>query len=390
MINGLYEENIHYFMREGFKEMSEKLEKPHNLTTSHSLTIAFIGGSVTAGAGASDPERTSYRARIYAYFRQAYPHISFRFIDAAIGGTDSTYGAFRLEEHVLRDQDVDLLFVEFAVNDAGGREMSVRAMEGIVRHAKRNQPHMDICFIYTASQAGYEAYVQTGKPQTNVSHHEEVANHYGLPSVLIANKIYQMIEEGRFRWDELSEDTVHPNDYGYFLYVGLLESFLDLALRERPHSSKGLDLPKPMDPYCFENGALWLPSDVKKLQGGRWVPRWCTDQFCNWQPPADVLLLEEAGSGFTFAFHGTAVGISFLAGMDTGNIEVSVDGSPFETVVLFDRYCSSFYRPKAILLADGIANETHTVEICMAKDKHEQSIGHNLHLLNLLVNGNRK
>ncbi|MBB3131029.1 lysophospholipase L1-like esterase [Paenibacillus rhizosphaerae] len=58
-------------------------------------------------------------------------------INAGVGGTDSTFGAHRLQEHVLEHGPVDLLFVEFSVNDGTDRSESIRGMEGIVRGCKR-------------------------------------------------------------------------------------------------------------------------------------------------------------------------------------------------------------------------------------------------------------
>lgn len=120
-----------YCTHDGLSRIANKLAKGQQ------ATVAFIGGSVTVGEGASDSEATSYRALTYRYLERRFPNVAFTFINAAIGGTTSTYGAFRLEDHVLDHGGVDLLFVEFAVNDAGNRIESIRAMEGIVRNAKR-------------------------------------------------------------------------------------------------------------------------------------------------------------------------------------------------------------------------------------------------------------
>src|SRR3978361_123365 len=53
------------------------------------LNVVFFGASLTWGANASDPNLTSYRARIAQRFEVAYPKAHFHFYDAAIGGTNS-------------------------------------------------------------------------------------------------------------------------------------------------------------------------------------------------------------------------------------------------------------------------------------------------------------
>ncbi len=49
-------------------------------------------------------------------FEQEYPAAHFRFRDAAIGGTGSQLGVFRLDRDVLA-HNPDLVFVDFTAND---------------------------------------------------------------------------------------------------------------------------------------------------------------------------------------------------------------------------------------------------------------------------------
>ncbi|MCP1309907.1 SGNH/GDSL hydrolase family protein [Paenibacillus tyrfis] len=220
----------HYSLREGIGRTAWKLK------SGGSVTIAFLGGSVTAGNGASDPEQTSYRARLSQYLTDSFKQTAFRFIHAAVGGTDSVYGAYRLQSHVFRTCVPDLLFVEFAANDNGRRLPSVRAMEGIVRHARTLNPHMDICFIYMAKRSGYPYFLKMGRPHVNVCNHEEVAEHYRLPSVDMASEIYRRMASGSLTWDMISEDEVHLNNDGHLLYAQLLEAFMSAALEAAPIS----------------------------------------------------------------------------------------------------------------------------------------------------------
>ena len=80
------------------------------------LTVAFMGGSLTWGSGATDPQKTSYRALISRRLEQAYRKAHFTFVDAAIGGSGAQLGAFRLERDVLAYQP-NLFFLDFTLND---------------------------------------------------------------------------------------------------------------------------------------------------------------------------------------------------------------------------------------------------------------------------------
>ena len=95
------------------------------LERGETVRIAYLGGSITAQEG--------WRPQSLQWFRQQFPAATVREINAAIGGTGSELGVFRLRHDVL-DARPDLLFVEFAVNDGGTPAAHIhRCMEGIVR-----------------------------------------------------------------------------------------------------------------------------------------------------------------------------------------------------------------------------------------------------------------
>ena len=81
------------------------------------------------------------------YLKQRFPGTEFEFINAGIPSTGSTPGAMRLVRDVLSKGMIDLLFEEAAVNDATNGispKMQLRGMEGIVYHAIKSNPNMDI------------------------------------------------------------------------------------------------------------------------------------------------------------------------------------------------------------------------------------------------------
>ena len=106
---------VEFTVRGGMPNFLDKLKsgKP--------VKIAYLGGSITAQDG--------WRVQSLAYFKKMYPGANAEQIHAAIGGTGSDLGVFRLEHDAL-DMKPDLLFVEFAVNDAGASPENItRSME---------------------------------------------------------------------------------------------------------------------------------------------------------------------------------------------------------------------------------------------------------------------
>lgn len=99
------------------------------------VVVAYLGGSITVGAitwptyGTNvygeaydfrdyDRDEHSWRARTFEWLCDHYEQSEGQFqqVNAAIGGTPSLLGAYRLEQDVLISNP-DLVFVEFAVND---------------------------------------------------------------------------------------------------------------------------------------------------------------------------------------------------------------------------------------------------------------------------------
>jgi hypothetical protein len=117
-------------------------------------------------------------------------------INAAIGGTGSDLGVFRLKHDVL-DHDPDLLFVEFAVNDAGAPSEEIhRCMEGIVRQTWTRNPRTDVCFVYTLAGNMLDTLKQEQLPRSMVAM-EQIAEHYGIPSINMGLEVARLEKAGK-------------------------------------------------------------------------------------------------------------------------------------------------------------------------------------------------
>ena len=204
--------------RSGLANLRSKVE------AGDTVKVAYLGGSITAAAG--------WRVQSRAWFQERYPEARFEEIFAAIGGTGSDLGVFRLHNDVLRHEP-DLLFVEFAVNDGGAPPERIhKAMEGIVRQTWRADPTIDICFVYTVSLPVMPD-LREGHMQRSASAMEEVADHYGIPSIHFGVEVAELETAGDLvvkapKPDDLAEakpmvfstDGVHPHaDTGHRLYT---------------------------------------------------------------------------------------------------------------------------------------------------------------------------
>ncbi len=155
------------------------------------VKVAYLGGSITEQAG--------WRPKTLAYFQKTYPDATFSEINAAIGGTGSDLGVYRLKHDVL-DSKPDLVFVEFATNDHGAPPLQIqKCIEGIVRQTWKSLPNCDICFVYTLVE-GAAGPMLEGKFQRAASAMEGVAEHYGIPSIHLAMEVARLAKEGKLLW----------------------------------------------------------------------------------------------------------------------------------------------------------------------------------------------
>jgi len=97
-------EAVEVVPRKGLPNFKAKLDAGKN------VRIAYLGGSITAAPG--------WRVLSRDWFQEKYPQAKVDEIHAAIGGTGSDLGVFRLQNDALQHKP-DLLFIEFAVNDGG-------------------------------------------------------------------------------------------------------------------------------------------------------------------------------------------------------------------------------------------------------------------------------
>lgn len=182
------------------------------------LTVAFFGASLTWGANASDPQKTSYRARIAEKLEAAYPDAHFRFVDGAIGGTGSDLGVFRLQRDCLA-QRPDLVFLDFSANDDvhNPKPERLACYESLVRRiiAEGRCPLVMVVFPFK-----WDAKPGTADAMPGRVAHRRIAEAYGVP---VGDAIVHL-QTLTAADPDLPEklwvlDGAHPCDEGYALFA---------------------------------------------------------------------------------------------------------------------------------------------------------------------------
>ncbi len=347
--------------------------------------VAFIGGSIT--------EMNGYRPKVMAILQRRFPQTEFTFTDAGIASTCSTTGAFRLHDDVLSEGQVDLFFVEFAVNDDQDAHHAYRecrrGMEGIVRHTRRHNPRADIVIVYFINP-GMLATWQAGKVPLSVRAHDEVARHYGVSTINLAKETAEQITAGTLTWKRFG--GTHPGPIGNTLCATMIDRLMSKAWRTPVAPGAGAiahPLPDALGTRSYSHGRLIAPDKAQIVRDmAVQTPDWselagaCRGRFAK----SRLLCAEKPGAELTLSFKGTAVGAYVLAGPDAGMVVVSIDGRPERAVNLYHDFSKGLHYPRTVLFDADLEPGEHTMWLRISDKKDPRSKGHALRVLHFVEN----
>lgn len=329
---------------------------------SHSA-VAYIGGSLTVGVGASDVSRTSWRVLFVEYLYKKYHptyHCQVSQVMGAVGACESYVGVFTLGRNVL-PASPDLAFVEFCVNDRGApdKDLVVKGMEGIIRQLVSSKNRCEVVLMGMGDRNG------------SIDHalHREIADHYDLPFIDVQGEIFKKLEERGEAWDSIAlefvdGDPYHLNDYGnQLVFESMRDCFEEqvVLFKEGKRRERFAALPNPKVSDEMQFTKLVDPS--KKKSGvsldGEWELK--ASGLVPWY--YDNILVGRPGSTMTVPFLGTAVcvfGIMYNNGL---KIEATLDGK--EIAGPYYRHVIEF--GKGFVLAHGLENREHVLKLTVGQ-----------------------
>lgn len=339
------------------------------LANDKQLTVAYFGGSVTDGYGASKPNETSWRALTSAWLADNFPDADIREVNAAIGASGSRLGRYRVERDVI-SQKPDLLFVEFAINDVYCGETALEAKEGfesVIRSVKKALPDCDIVAVYTTD----DYRVSIGGTYEQMTAHESVAAYYDLPSVNVGGALARTKSLSGSRseaWKTYYLDIVHPLNAGYREYAATVCEFLRNELlfgensteteetgnSEETAGTTAKPLPTPLCAgadaemlYDIPNESMLADTQGYTLEKGVFLSVGKT-------PYTDYLSTSGENS-LTYTFEGNEIAL-FTSDFSDGMLTYSIDGESRRPLTV-----TAGNMP--IVLAKDLADGTHTLTL---------------------------
>jgi hypothetical protein len=227
-----------------------------------------------------------------------------------------------------------------------------------------------------------------GKMKYSISVHEEVADHYGIPTIYMGTDVIKLYQAGKLVFrdsdkgmvqvagDELnvdspmmvnkdgkvpfSADGAHPyQNTWHRLFMNAIERSMRII---EPIGTPGPHrLVQPIMQDNWENARMILIADAM-LSGDWTLAEVSSSPFygARFQKLLPGLRHGKPGAKLRFTFTGTMVGFYDVMGQSTGHIDVRVDGKS-NLVRRFDSYCG-FTRLNRTLRA-GLADGEHRVEV---------------------------
>lgn len=196
------------------------------------VTIAYIGGSITHGAGAVPLHTHCYAYRSCELFRKRFAPFenTVRLIKAGVGGTPSELGIVRYDRDVLREGTVspDIVVVEFAVNDAGD-ETRGNCYESLVLKALGGDHQPAVILLFSV-------FLNDWNLQDRLA---PVGWHYDLPMVSIKDAVVRQFGLARDQGGVISKkqffyDIYHPTNSGHQIMADCLDRLFEDADRSAP------------------------------------------------------------------------------------------------------------------------------------------------------------
>ncbi len=235
----------------------------YKLKNDKELTVAYFGGSVTAGTGlqGADVEMYSWRGLTRDWLKDNFPQAKITELNAAIGGTGSLYGVFRADDMLIKEKAPDLTFIEFAINDHYDGIYNIKEnyvyIETIVRKIYASNPNADIVFVITGANYQLQDDAKSDIPFFGYPY-QLIGEKYDIPVLFAGRELIRKIyaennnvypSQTSEIWYKYFTDIVHPTKDGYASYGETVIRFLEenLITEYTPVAADVIDKTKAQD-----------------------------------------------------------------------------------------------------------------------------------------------
>jgi lysophospholipase L1-like esterase len=322
------------------------------------IKVAYLGGSITRGAsvwprsgtnvsGAAfdyssfNQEAESWRALTFEWLRARFEKTPGQFtqVNAAIGGTPSLLGTYRLEQDIL-SQAPDLVFVEFAVNDNGAATLTrdtpeapksiLRTCKSIVSRLREQNPQVAVFMPLSthrmldgSANTAWGGVLDLGLEQTLLAAEALQVPYANIREAFYGDSGSQPVAP----YYDGPDDPgcyVHPAPYGHQAYAEAVEKTLADIFQSGTFLFTNSGASQVIQPYPVAP-LLVLPETLATQATG-----WHLETPANVESPCleghPCLVSGSTNDVLEYTFNGTAAGL-WCDIQSKGGMEVWLDGT---------------------------------------------------------------
>ncbi len=334
-----------------------------SLINSKKASVAFLGGGAAYGRGAGWINETSYRKLIMKWLNNKFNDCTIEELNYTHWYSDSELAVYKINELIACKPQVVL--IDFAAEDSEREyEDIVYNLESIVSKIKANSSATDIVLIAGYTETSSDSY-SNGNVPTVFEAYDYIAQKYSLPLIDIGLKLNDEIIKNKKTQKDYMRYLWFPNDSGHSFYADAVIDFMDSALNT------------PSKP-TFKNNAVHSVTTDGCFVG---VDK---AEICTFDNSAGYLS-GNIGDSLEFKFSGNSVGVMWETGIDTGAVDVEIDGVYKGTFYAFDRFGVRAAKPYYSIFERNLAAGEHTLKITVSDKKSEMSLGNRIKIIGFLV-----
>lgn len=341
------------------------------LRAGKTVSVAYLGGTTTAGFDAKTP----YRTHVANWLKQQYPQAKLNELNAAVAGTGALYGALRARRDVIAYKP-DLVFLDFAQpesNDAPENEEAFKkAIEGTLRQLLIVPQPPEIVFLHTTN----------AQRNARVEWCEAMAAYYQIPTLNLQDLVWKLIEANQLKTAAFGKDGTQPNDDVHKVYgTAITDYFAEQAKLTATPLVRNLVNPLVSDEMNY--------GEFKAIAEIKHGPLWKLDANNDRNLPASLLVSEKGSAEIEMFFDGTVLGLTFQVGPNGGVFECLIDGKPAPAPLAKVDCYDVTTRLQTRIIPGGLPQGEHKLTIRVTNEKNVRSGGNAVRLGSLLVGGQR-
>ena len=277
--------------------LTQKLAAAEN---GESLTVAYLGGSITEGKNYSSPFSN--------YLKQTFAKGSFKEVNAGMSGTSSVVGLVRSEKDIV-SQNPDIIILEFSVNDHEDI-MYKKSFESCIKKFLDLPNEPAVMVLIMRARDGFSSQSQM----------YPIGKNFDIPVISMDDALTKAFNSRFLQTSDYFTDDYHPHQNGGKLVADCMAYYVRQALKTENQSTGYTQPTKYVYGAEYASCVNVNPKDLNNFNAGSWS----AGSGYNSLPYSYTL---NGGSPMTFKTTGKGLIIVFKANSNgMGSINVTVNG----------------------------------------------------------------